>query len=340
MKLISYIFLSLARKTAVLADTNFRAVFSLTGPDRVRYLNAVLTGNIRDLAPGQGSIGLLLNSQGHILAELETLAVSDRLIVLGHLLVGQATAATLEKFIIMDDAALTDESTQTGTVAVAGPTAVEIVREVTGIEVAALGEHGHVETVVRCSSGDISCRLIHHSLFGLPGAEFLVARRGLAELWHALAASVRSLGGGPVGYRALNALRLEAGVPWFGTDFDERHIPHEAALENSHISYVKGCYTGQEIVERVRSRGHVNRRLAGLQFTGAEPPQPGTALIAGGAEVGHVTSAAFSPLLGRPIGMGYVRSEHNKLGSVLECGGAGAEVIELPLRSALIPASS
>ena len=61
-------------------------------------------------------------------------------------------------------------------------------------------------------------------------------------------------------------LRLEAGVPWFGADFDENQIPHEAALEKSHISYTKGCYTGQEIVERVRSRGHVNRRRTGLAF--------------------------------------------------------------------------
>ena len=330
----------LARTAVVLLDTNFRAVFSLTGPDRVRYLNAVLTNNIRDLTPGQGSIGLFLNAQGHILAELETLADPERLIVLGHLCAGQKTAETLDKFIIMDDATLADESAQTGMLAIEGPRVTEMVEKMTGVKLASLEGHGHVETVVRSSSGDVSCRLIHHSSFGFPGADFLVTRRNLAELWDALAASVRTHGGAPMGYRALNALRLEAGVPWFETDFGERYIPHEAGLANSHVSYVKGCYTGQEIVERVRSRGQVHRRLRGLQFAGAEPPPSGTALIAGGTEVGAVTSAAFSPLLGRSIGMGYLRGEHNNPGSILECAGQRAEVVELPLRSALAPASS
>ena len=85
---------------------------------------------------------------------------------------------------------------------------------------------------------------------------------------------MRAHGGAPIGYATLNALRLEAGIAWFGSDFDERQIPHEAGLEATHISFTKGCYTGQEIVERVRSRGHVNRRLTGIAFDGAAPPEP------------------------------------------------------------------
>ena len=88
-----------ARTTAVLVDTNFRAVFSLTGADRVRYLNAVSTGNIRGLEPGQGAIGLLLNANGHMLAELETLALEDRLLIFGHALVRESTAQVLDKYM-------------------------------------------------------------------------------------------------------------------------------------------------------------------------------------------------------------------------------------------------
>ena len=132
----------------------------------------------------------------------------------------------------------------------------------------------------------------------------------------------------------LEALRLEAGVPWFGADFGQHHIPHEAALDQTHISYTKGCYTGQEIVERVRSRGHVNRRRTAFLFSGTEPPVPGAKLTVAGAEAGHVTSAAFSPLAGRPIGMGYLRREHSQPGTRLRCGSAEAEVIELPLPAA------
>ena len=97
---------------------------------------------------------------------------------------------------------------------------------------------------------------------------------------------------------AVNSIRLECGTPWFGADYDDKQIPHEAGLEHSHINYEKGCYTGQEIVERVRSRGHVNRRLTELRF-GGEAPAPGTKLLFGGNEVGSVTSSAFSPTLGQ-----------------------------------------
>ena len=335
-----------ARQSVALIDTNFRSVFSLAGPDRVRYLNAVLTSNVRDLLPGQGTVGLLLNAQGHILAELETLACEDHILALGHMQVRQKTGEILEKFIIMDDVALTDETAAYGTVAIEGPQALAVAQELASIDLSALPARGdltalpalgHARASVASAAGKISCRVIRSSLFGFPGVEFLVAREMLGSLWGALAAGVRKHGGAPIGYRALNALRLEAGVPWFGVDFDERQIPHEAALETTHISYVKGCYTGQEIVERVRSRGHVNRRRAGLQFGAAEPPAAGAALTASGAEAGQVTSAAFSPLLGKAIGMGYVRREYNKVGAALQCGEIAAEVIELPLAAAAPP---
>jgi folate-binding protein YgfZ len=329
-----------ARQAVALIDTNFRSVFSLAGPDRARYLNAVLTSNVRDLLPGQGTVGLLLNAQGHILAELETLACEDRILALGHMQVRKKTEEILEKFIIMDDVTFTDETADYGTVAIEGPHAPAIVHELGNIDFDALPALGHASASVASAAGEISCRVIRSSLFGFPGIEFLVAREALGSLWGALAVAVRKHGGAPIGYRALNALRLEAGVPWFGVDFDERQIPHEAALENTHISFVKGCYTGQEIVERVRSRGHVNRRRAGLQFSATEPPVAGAPLTAAGADAGHVTSAAFSPLLGKAIGMGYVRREHHTVGAALQCGEMAAEVIELPLASAAPPSAA
>ncbi len=320
-----------ARQAVALLDTNFRSVFSLTGPDRVRYLNAVLTSNVRDLQPGQGTIGLLLNAQGHILAELETLACEDRIVILGHALVRKKTAELLEKFIIMDDATLTDDTADTGTLAIEGPLANAIVRQLTEIDLAALPLRGHAIVSIKSASGaEIPCRLIRHSLFGFPGAEFLVSRQELGALWGVFAAAVVR-DGAPIGYHALNALRLEAGIPWFSVDFDERQIPHEAALENTHISFTKGCYTGQEIVERVRSRGHVNRRLTGLQFGTSDAPLAGAVLTVNGAEAGHVTSAAFSPLASKAIGMAYLRREYSKPGVPIQCGDIGAELLELPL---------
>ncbi|MCL5288870.1 MAG: aminomethyl transferase family protein, partial [Acidobacteria bacterium] len=159
------------------------------------------------------------------------------------------------------------------------------------------------------------------------GGEFVAPRAQLAALWTALLRAVRARGGGPIGYAALNALRLETGIPWFGYDFDDTVIPHEAGLEKSHISYTKGCYTGQEIVERVRSRGHANRRRVRLQFLGMKLPPSGTKLMAKGQEAGVVTSAAFVPHIGRVLGMAYVRREFSETSSVLEWSGGEAEVV-------------
>jgi folate-binding protein YgfZ len=134
-----------------------------------------------------------------------------------------------------------------------------------------------------------------------------------------------------MGYQALSALRLEQGTPWFSYDFSDKQIPHEAGLEHSHISYTKGCYTGQEIVERVRSRGQVNRVRVLVKFTGEEIPASGTPLLADGKEAGHVTRAAFSPMLQAPLAMAYVRREKSAAGSELSSGSGAATVVDSPI---------
>lgn len=321
----------LAREGVALIDTNYHAFFHLDGPDRVRYLNAVLTNNIKDLAAGQGNVSLLLNPQGHILAEVDTYVLAERLLSVTHAAVRERTSATLEKFIIMDDATLADASEQTGSIALEGPLAAAVLRDLCGIDLDALPDHSHQEVTL----DSIPCRLVRRSFFGGLGAELIAGRGQIVEVWRALCEAASAHGGGPVGYAALNALRLEAGIPWFGYDFDDKQIPHEAALESSHLSYTKGCYTGQEIVERVRSRGHVNRRRVGLRFSSSTVPERGAKLFAGDQEVGSVTSAAGIPSAagapGRTIGMGYVRREHNSLGSRLRWKEGEAEVIELPI---------
>ena len=325
----------IARESVALVDTNFYACIYLDGPDRARFLNAILTNDVNSLAAGQGNVSLLLNPQGHILAEMATYALPERLLAVPHAMVRERTVATLDKYIIMDDVTLDDATDRTGSLALEGPQAAAVLRAVCEVEVEAMTEHAHTEASV----GSVPCRVIRRSLFGEMGATLIADRSHLPALWQTLLEAARARGGGPIGYAALSALRLEAGVPWFGYDFDDKYIPHEAALESSHVSFTKGCYTGQEIVERVRSRGQVNRRRVGLQFSGSSVPARGAKLLADGREVGHVSSAALSPTLDRVIGMGYVRREHNSPGSRLQWSGGEAEVIELPVTGAKIAQS-
>ncbi len=314
-----------ARESVALIDKNYRAYLSFTGPDRVRYLNAVLTNDIKGLSAGQGNVSLLLNPQGHILAEIETYAFAEKLFCVSFAMIRERLVEVLDKFIIMDDVTLTDETERFGTLALEGPKAAAVVREISGVDIGALSELSSTDGAVRA----IPCRIAKRSPGGVAGAEFVVEREKLPALWELLLDAARKHGGGPMGYTALSGLRLAQGVPWFGYDFGEKQIPHEAGLQDSHISYTKGCYTGQEIVERVRSRGQVNRQRVGLVFSGEGVPEAGTPLMMEGKEVGFVTRAAkaWDSTPPRILGMGYVRKEGNAPGTTLQWA-AGTATVE------------
>jgi aminomethyltransferase len=312
-----------ARETLAIFDTNWHAIIELTGPDRLRYLNAIVSNDVKNLAAGEGRLALLLNPQGRILAELEIYALADRLITLSHCSLRARTVETLDKYIIMDDVTLNDVSEKMGSFAIEGPQAARTLDHAYNLGIAEMPSLAirsvHIDSM--------PCEIIRRSHFGYVGMEVVAPQKSLKQIWENLLALVRLRGGLPVGMKALETLRLEVGIPFYPVDFNDTVIPHEAAVETTHISFTKGCYTGQEIVERVRSRGQVNRRRVRLKFSTAEPPPAGTRLSADGKELGLVTSSAFSPKESTAIGMGYSRREHDTPGSILEFEDGTAEVI-------------
>jgi folate-binding protein YgfZ len=312
-----------ARQAAALFDTNWHLTANFTGRDRVKYLHAITSGNVKDLATGAGTLALLLNPQGRILAELEIHALSESVLVRSHVSLREQTIATLKKYILGSQVKLEDVTDSTGSFAIEGPRAGEVVQEICGVAILDLPTLALREVTIN----GVPCRLLKRSHFGEAGAEIVASREMLSQLWDAALSAVRKCGGTPIGMIALNALRLEAGVPWFPADFNDSVIPHEAAVETTHINFNKGCYTGQEIVERVRSQGRVNRKRVMLKFSSAQPPLVGTKLRAGGAEVGAITSAAYSPASGAAIGMGYVKREQHAAGSIVEYDGGAAQVM-------------
>ena len=312
-----------AKESVALFDTNWHAVFTLTGRDRVKYLHNISSNDIKSLPEGRGMLALLLTPQGRILAELEVYALAEQLFVLTHRFAREQTLATLRKYVIGSQVKIDDLSDSLGTIAIEGPDADAIVNEVAGLALGVLDQLAIAETNVE----GVPCYALRRSHFGAAGVEFLAPSAALSIVWERLLAAVQNAGGAAVGMKALNALRMEAALPWFPTDFNDGMIPHEAAVETTHISFTKGCYTGQEIVERVRSRGHVNRKRVALKFSTQTPPAPGAKLSVKGAEVGFVTSAAFSPAAAAAIGMGYVRREQFTSGSVVEFEGGTAEVL-------------
>lgn len=298
-----------AREKATILDTNWHAIFTLSGRDRVTYLHNVSSNDIKSLADGHGTLALLLNPQGHVLAELEVYAFPEKLLVLTHVSRREQTLATLKKYIIGSQVKIEDLTDQLGTFAVTG-------MDTEGDELSAK------EMQFESGAGFV----LRRTRIGSISTELVAPRDGLPRLWREMLSAVRTAGGDAIGMETFHALRLEAGVPWYPADFGEAQIPHEAALENTHISFNKGCYTGQEIVERVRSRGHVNRKRVPLKFSTSAPPPAGTTLRANGTEIGFVSSAAAMPNGQPALGMGYVRKEQFAPGSVVEFDGGTAEV--------------
>lgn len=314
------------RETVGLVDKGYRAYLEFAGPDRVRYLNAILTNDIKGLKEDHGIASLFLNPQGHIQAEMEVYAFGEKLFCVSYAMIRERLVPAMDKYIIMDDVTLTDRREEYTTLAIEGPKAAAVALAVSGVELGGMAELESREATV----GGVGCRVSKRSPGGMASAEVLVAREKAEVLWQLLEEGVRGEGGGPAGYLALNSARLELGIPWFGYDLGEKQIPHEAGVEESHISYTKGCYIGQEIVERVRSRGLVNRVRVSLQFNGE--PAKDAVLLAEGKEVGYVTRVGFSPAVQAWIGMGYVRREKAGVGTRLDVDGGGAVVVGAPIR--------
>jgi len=191
---------SAARNTVVLVDANFRAYFSFSGPDAQRYLNALLTSNVRDLKPGQGAVGLLLTPQGHILAEIETFDQSGSLLVASHGLVRERTLSTFDKFIIMDDVTLEDVTPLTGSLDLLGPLAGGLMLELCRVNLAEMPDLAHREVML----DSVPCRVVHRNWAGHSSATLIVAREQLVPLWHELDARVRAFRGMPAGMEAIN----------------------------------------------------------------------------------------------------------------------------------------
>jgi len=314
------------RESAGVMDHTDRGYLTATGPDAVRFLHGMVSNEVKELEPGQGRYATQLTVQGHMLADLYLLMMPDHLLLETDWALRDRLHETLEKYVIADDVELADRSDQLAAVSVEGPRAGALLKAAGALTLSAK-ELNH--TWVKLAETPVL--VVRLSETGEEGYRLIFIVEYAQNLWDALTAQQPAVGWKPVGHAALNILRTEAGLPRYGVDMDERTLPPEAGLEARAISYTKGCYIGQETIERVRSRGHVNRRLVGLHLSGEPMPAAGAKLTREGKEVGWITTAVESPTLGRRIALGTVRREHLAPGTELSVeGGARAEVAELP----------
>ena len=314
-------------------DLGFRAKISLKGSDRVRWLNGMVTNNIRDLAEGHGLYAFLLNPQGRILGDMVAYNCSDSLLVdtdRGQL---EKILATFDHYIIMDDVEVENLSDKLTALGVRGPRA-RATLEGAGLKIPELMPLQTFRLQCDCECGCLDCTIVRGEDPAHEAYEIWLASENVKNLWEALLA----VGATPVGADVIEMDRIASGIPLYGIDIRERDLPQETE-QNRALNFNKGCYVGQEIVERIRSRGNVHRKFTGFVSQNGEPITVGTKVVvgdgAGEKEVGEITSAATLPdQPTQSIALGYIRREHAIPHKEVRIGETKAWVAGLPFAEA------
>lgn len=317
-----------------LVDRSYRGLLEIRGADRASWLHNLTTNEVKNLLPGQGNYAFACNAQGRILFDVNIVVRADSIWVDLDRAYLDFTRAHFDKYIIIEDVVVGDRSDDFVRLGLVGERAKAILAEL-GVEQA--------ESMPRLGTAEItwedcSIPVMRHDFCGPFGVELFVPSARAVELWWALSDPSGPQCAIPAGYDAVQIHRIEAGLPWPLREITDEYLPAETKQFDRAVSFTKGCYLGQEVIERMRTRRAVARQLVGLQVEGEAIPPGGAVLIADDDRpVGQVTSACRSLATGGVIAMGYVKTASAAIETSLRVGwedrSAGAVVMRLPLTS-------
>jgi len=281
------------RTSAAWLDLSARGKIKLTGEDRARLLHAMTTNHIQQLTPGTGCYAFFLNDKGRILSDANILCRPDHFLLDLEPEAREKLYQHLDHFIIADDVTLEDATAELATIAVEGPKAAAVL-QAAGAPIPET-EYSTLEWGSR-----VVARLNSTGSLGF----FIFVHSGEKS---ELVAQIEAAGAVAADAEAFRVVRLEHGKPRYGEDISERFLAQEANQPHA-LHFSKGCYLGQEIVERVRSRGQIHRVLKPLALDSKTPPEPGAKLQTGDTNVAEITSAVYSPALDKVVALAYVRT--------------------------------
>jgi folate-binding protein YgfZ len=282
-------------EAAVLKQPWNRGILRLSGPERISWLQGMVTNDVEKLRPGQGAYAAHLNAQGKLVAQMKTLVDSDVVWLATEASNVKKLGEVLDRMIVMEDVQCEDHSGDFELIAVIGPKSGLILESWLGEPLNLGAEYDH-----RAHS---KCRRIVRDELGY--TIWADAAKADAVLEELIAA-----GATPIDEATWNVIRTEAGLPIYGTDIDDSTTLPE--LGEKGVRYDKGCYIGQEVVARIKYIGHVNRRFMGFVCEGEDVPVPGSVVRSGGKDAGYITSGVVSPKRGKAIALGFV----NRLAAV------------------------
>jgi folate-binding protein YgfZ len=276
---------------AGIATPDNRIIVRVSGDDRVPFMHGMCSNDIHGLATGSVSPALILTEHAHIIADFFTYAADDAMLIEADRILWANGQAHLEKFLVADDVEF-EELDGLGVIDVEGPEAARTVASLAGDTALALAPWHHAQT------GDL--HVANLPRYGASAFTLMVERSRIAATIETLRerAAAAGIGGvAQVGAEALEIVRVEHGIARVGSDTGDKTIALEARLEPA-ISYSKGCYVGQETIERATARGGLKKRLFGLRLDGDRRPATGGAIMHDNKEVGRLTSVVQSPHFG------------------------------------------
>jgi folate-binding protein YgfZ len=320
--------MTVRREGAGLIDLSSRGRTIVSGSEAVMFLNGLITNDMKTLSPNRWMPAAFPNVQGRLLAAVRMIRLADKegatFLLEAEALSHQSVLKAIERFTMAGDFRVTDVTSDTAMFSVQGREAIALGQQVLGDVISNLPRDG----VVEGTFDGISITVIRASHTAEEGFDVMLH----ASHADAISQAFDKAGVIKVGDAVFETLRIEAGVARFGQDMDETNVITETNLDDA-VSFTKGCYIGQEIIARIKYRGHVAKKLTGLTFEGKETVPAGAQIkTPEGKEIGRITSSTFSPTLDRGIALGYVRYEQLTPGTNVVVGesGATAKVTELP----------
>lgn len=306
------------------AERSWIDVLELRGADRRRFLHGLVTCDVQGLQAGASAYGFVTSVQGRILAEMVVIAREQSLLVELPAGSGEAIAAHLGKYRIADDVEIEPRPDLQ---------ALTLFGSEAELELGAAALAPGTWAATPATLFEIPVLADRRPVWGMAALTLWVAAAEAPAFFQRILEAGRCVGLQPVGMAALEARRVELGVPRFGRDFGPEHFPQETGLGEQAVSYTKGCYLGQEVIARIHYRGQVNRLLRGLRLgpeADVEALADGTELRYEGRPVGTLSSAVRSPALGAPVALGIVHRRGADPGTRVEVEGGGEAEVTAP----------
>lgn len=317
------------RDSVGVVDLSHHGAIKIFGGEAAQFLNGMVTNNVKELGPGGGVRAAFLTGHGKVRAFCRILGLDDGYIVITDPGTHEGVFKYVFPFTYAGDFKVEDVSDSYRLLSVQGPKSHLVMKEICFEPVPMLDEHHSFSTLI-AGHRALVARASHT---GEDGYDIFVPQNALADVWDFILLKGQFHSIVAFGLRALDSLRIEAGIPVYGVDVDETNMMLEAGLADA-VSFTKGCYTGQEAVAMATYRGHVSKKLAGLAVSGALVPTRGDVIRKDGKDIGLVTSALNSPSLASVIALAYLKYGSFDVGTTVEIqtqqDPVEARVVELP----------